>query len=456
MESVISSAKIGKIFEIVQKNCGESYQKLLLSGNLLGFERSLMEDLLGVYNEICAEMLCQMSELLLSFTSKQGSKWGMSKLQKRSVWIRISTGYEVMIWSYYSCIVSEDFSGSRYLLLRYWGVVEKCSPSYYDKVGMVAIISPSYSISSEVLMKLNIISTVSHTRDLMNGLGAFCAEKEASLVLSPGENVSGLRVVISIDGGRTRTREYSGVQNENGNDCYATPWREPKLFVITTLDKDGKADKKRLPIYGCRFEESAVLELLKNYLVLLKIKTAESVQLIADGAKWIWTSLKNILIELGVSESKIVETIDYCHAVSYVHSIVKALPKNEKGIILTTSWDEKNGLRYAKDSLWKGEIKEFISLSRQLIPEPNQEINQAINYLDKHQNRMQYAYYQDNKYMCGSGIIESGIRRIINLRFKNTSSFWLKNNVQRLYIFRAILVSKRWNIFINNLVKLQI
>jgi hypothetical protein len=115
---------------------------------------------------------------------------------------------------------------------------------------MAAIISPSYTISSELLTKFNVKSTVSHTRDLMNGLGTFCAEKEASLVLSEGENVSGLRVVISIDGGRTRIREYSGVQNEMGNDCYATPWREPKLFVITTLDNDGKADEKRLPIYG--------------------------------------------------------------------------------------------------------------------------------------------------------------------------------------------------------------
>jgi hypothetical protein len=191
-----------------------------------------------------------MSELLLDFTCKKGSKWGMSKLQKRAVWIRISTGFEVKIWSYYGCIVNEGFEGSRYLLLRYWGVIEKCSPSYYDKVGMAAIISPSYTISSELLTKFNVKSTVSHTRDLMNGLGTFCSEKEASLVLSEGENVIGLRVVISIDGGRTRTREYSDVQNEKGNDCYATPWREPKLFVITTLDKDGKADEKRLPIYG--------------------------------------------------------------------------------------------------------------------------------------------------------------------------------------------------------------
>ena len=133
-------------------------------------------------------------------------------------------------------------------------------------------------------MKFNVKSTVSHTRDLMNGLGAFCAEKEASLVLSPGENVSGLRVVISVDGGRTRTREYSGMQNEKGNDCYTTPWREPKLFVITTLDKDGKADEKRLPIYGCRFEEDAVLELLKEYFGTLRHSSFRQAQYGAVGS----------------------------------------------------------------------------------------------------------------------------------------------------------------------------
>ena len=51
------------------------------------------------------------------------------------------------------------------------------------------------------------------------------------------------------------------------------------------------------------------------------------------------------------------------------------------------------------------------------------------NYLDKHQSKTQYADYQNNKLMCGSGIIESGIRRIVNLRFKSPGIFWYEENV---------------------------
>ena len=175
----------------------------------------------------------------------------------------------------------------------------------------------------------------------------------------------------------------------------------------------------------------------------------------ADGASWIWLNIKKILLELGVESAKIVETLDYCHAISYVNTLIKAMPKDEKGDILTTTWNEKTCLKQAKEWAWNGKIAEFVSLSKRLFPNPNQEINQAINYLDKHKNRMQYADYQKNKLLCGSGIIESAIRRIINLRFKNASTFWDKQTVEKLFLFRAVLVSNRWEIFIKNLAKRQ-
>jgi hypothetical protein len=52
--------------------------------------------------------------------------------------------------------------------------------------------------------------------------------------------------------------------------------------------------------------------------------------------------------------------------------------------------------------------------------------------------------------MCGSGIIESGIRRVINLRFKNSSAFWKQENVECLYFLRGILLSFRWKILMKN------
>ncbi len=455
MESVISNTKVERKIELLKSKFEGEYMSLLLSGDLLSFEDSLMKDLLSVYHSICDHLLPMVSEHLSETMREKGVNMGMSKLEKREVSFQISTGHSVRVHSYYGCVVEEGFEGSRYTLLRYWGVIEKCSPSYYDKVGMGVIISPSYSLSNQLLSKFNIQNTISHNRKLMNGLGAFCSNQEEHLVLKSGENVSGKRVVISIDGGRTRTREYNEKFNDAGNECYECPWREPKLFVIDVLNELGQMEAKEMPIYGCRFDEQEVLDLLKRYLVLLGIKTAKSVQIVADGAPWIWLNIKKILLELGLDEAKIVETLDYCHAMPYVYTLIKAMPKNENGHILTTTWNENAGLKKAKEWAWKGEIVQLLSLSKQLFPNPNQEINQAINYLDKHKNRMQYAHYQKSNLLCGSGIIESAIRRIINLRFKNASSFWNKNTVEKLFLFRAVLVSNRWNIFIQNLTKKQ-
>ena len=74
-----------------------------------------------------------------------------------------------------------------------------------------------------------------------------------------------------------------------------------------------------------------------------------------------------------------------------------------------------------------------------------------MNYLEKHNDKTQYADYQKNKLMCGSGIIESAIRRIINLRFKNASTFWNEKTVEKMYFLRGALLSKRWNILMGNL-----
>lgn len=53
--------------------------------------------------------------------------------------------------------------------------------------------------------------------------------------------------------------------------------------------------------------------------------------------------------------------------------------------------------------------------------------------------------------MCGSGIIESAIRRIINLRFKNAATFWDKSTVEKLFCLRAALLARRWDNLIRNI-----
>lgn len=173
---------------------------------------------------------------------------------------------------------------------------------------------------------------------------------------------------------------------------------------------------------------------------------ARAVQIVADGAPWIWNRVKARLIQLGVSAEKITKTVDYYHASQYIHKIVAQLPrklaKQSTGI-----------LKQFKDWLWEGNVGAIVEKCRQYFARPNQEINRYIGYLDKNRDRMLYAQFREQNLVCGSGVIESGIRRVINLRFKNASAFWKPENVEGLYFLRGILLAFRWNILINNLVQ---
>ncbi len=94
--------------------------------------------------------------------------------------------------------------------------------------------------------------------------------------------------------------------------------QEPKLFVIDVLDENGRPDQQELPIYGCQFNEEDVLHLLERYLIKLDIKRAKHVQLVADGAPWIWNRVPKLLRNVGVRENQLTQTLDFYHATQYI------------------------------------------------------------------------------------------------------------------------------------------
>jgi hypothetical protein len=59
---------------------------------------------------------------------------------------------------------------------------------------------------------------------------------------------------------------------------------------------------------------------------------------------------------------------------------------------------------------------------------------------------MKYQQFRNQKLVYRSGVFESVIRRVINLRFKNASAFWNPKNVESLYFLRATLLTYRWSI----------
>jgi len=73
-----------------------------------------------------------------------------------------------------------------------------------------------------------------------------------------------------------------------------------------------------------------------------------------------------------------------------------------------------------------------------------------FKYFKKNCNRIDYQALREENRPCGSGVIESAIRRIINLRFKAPSSFWYPENVEKLMFMRGVALAGRWEIMMNN------
>lgn len=73
------------------------------------------------------------------------------------------------------------------------------------------------------------------------------------------------------------------------------------------------------------------------------------------------------------------------------------------------------------------------------------------NYFLTNEIRMQYSMFKNEGLPQGSGSVESGIRRVINLRLKSCGSFWKRENAEIYLFLRSQLISGRWNTFFHNL-----
>jgi len=446
MSSLTTQVKVSNFIESSLFSQISTWQKLLKEGNLYEFENQISCCMGDLQNEISECLVKEAAEDMYLPLTKRGRQEGGRKIEMRSCTIRLASGHSVKVASPYVKQPKEGWQGSRHLLVRHWGIIAGASPGLYDKVGYCAALGPSYDVAYQTLSKFGVQMCVSSVRQLTNQMACFCYDQgEANLMLSDGENLAGKRVVISTDGGRTRIRDYTDELTQSGYKKYETPWCEPKLFVIDVLDQAGQIDRKELPVYGCRFDKEDVFELLEGYLKKLKIDQAKEVQIIADGAPWIWNHIQPMLLNLNVKADRITQTLDYYHASGYVYQLVEQMPKR------INKQQRKCYLAQFKDWLWQGKSDLIVQECRAIYQRCSQEVKRWIEYLDKHQSKMQYADFKKDKLMCGSGIIESAIRRIINLRFKNAATFWDKETVERLFCLRAALLAGRWNNLIHNI-----
>jgi hypothetical protein len=349
---------------------------------------------------------------------------------------------------------SQEQQAGLYPELAALGFGKGCSPALQYTVARIVALSPSIAVACRELARQGIRLNQKAVRRMAEQLGMqMLALRQREVLawragkLPAGSEFAGRRVAVQIDGGRVRIRENKKLrkkrQRRKGErEKFDTPWREPKVLTIFEIDEQGKMTKKhRQPLIdGTLLGPDHLAELVVYHLHRLGVNQAERVVFISDGARWIWDRLDWIERRAGLDPSRTVHVLDFCHAAHHVSLALQALGLNEaRRREIYARWRT-----LLKNSRWEEVVDQLIEWGRSWPRDS--EVWTEIRYLNSHgqEGHLNYVTFRRRGIPCGSGAIESAIRRVINQRLKSNAIYWRQENAEAMLAVRATLLCDRW------------
>ncbi len=245
---------------------------------------------------------------------------------------------------------------------------------------------------------------------------------------APGE------VEFTTDAGQVNTREEG--------------WKDLKIGVIAKRPAGaptpvGQWNKQRLPaatmvLAFAMIATSAVFR--KSWRPRwrrLGVSCGASVQVLADGASWIWKAVQRAL-------TGCVQTLDFYHACQHLHRCAervfgegtgekRAAYRHARGLLLGRGW--------AGGCQWVGELlavdDEAERERRRKAPE------RLVGYFAKHSGRLNYAERLQAGRAIGSGQVE-GKAKTLGLRLKARGARWKRGHVLPMASLVCVRHSSQW------------
>ena len=334
--------------------------------------------------------------------------------------------------------------------LAAYRISEGCSPNAQSEVGRLVGLLPIEQSRAE-LARQGLELDEKAIRRIAGGLGAqMLATRTRDLMrfrrgeLPASSEFKGKSVAVGIDGGRVRVRtvvEMIRVGGKRKRKKFQVEWREPKILILFEVDKKGRMVRGSRPVIdGTLQGPDALIELVAFHLHRMGAAGARVVTFVADGAPWIWKRLDWVIAQVKLNPNRVVEVLDWCHAVHHLSVALAALRLTES---------QRKGLyKRLRGLLKEGKSQDVIAELKVLaVNEPDDSpMWREIRYLTKHSDsgRLRYDCLRRRAVPIGSGAIESTIRRVINLRLKGNGIHWTEDNAEAVFQLRAAVVSGRW------------
>ena len=339
-----------------------------------------------------------------------------------------------------------------YPVLERLGILDGVTPLTRSKIARQIVLCGSYDEALDQLrldgIELDVstmvrVAVAMGTRALAHRDEALAAALDEPL---PEQSmVEGLRIRVSLDGGRARTRKTNKKyrKGKNGRRTFTLPWREPRLITLDILDEDGVMDPNVPPIYESELGDAdRVFDVLVGLLRFIGAHKAREIVFVADGADWIWSRVDAMIERAELPKDRVRKILDYYHASEHIADALRAC-KN-----LSDRDRQTHHKALGHLLLQPGGPQQVIDQLAELARgRRGKKVNREIRYLRKHLDHMRYAEWRQAKVPIGSGIVESAIRRVINLRFKAASMCWREDHLAALLYLRCALKSGRWEAF---------
>ena len=367
----------------------------------------------------------------------------------REVRVRFIGGFEITLLArYYARSQARMEKGKgAYFGLILLGIYDHCSPALASEVAKLAAAMNSLEDARRQLAEMGVQLSVKQISTIAYQFSQRARLRQKAGGMGISASLGGKRVVVSTDGGRVRIRTNKrGKRTKKGRRRYRTDWREPKLLAIYVVDEQGRIEREFTPVLdGTLKGPDAVFRLIEFYLSELQIEEATKVLFIADGARWIWNRVGALWKRLGLKTEQCVELVDFYHVVEHLGTLAglrKSLSKKQKRGWITR---QVNRLKQGKVEQFQEEVKKFCRGKR------GKDWRRERDYLLRNVSagRLNYGRAKDEQLPNGSGIIESTVRRVLNLRMKGASIFWTKENAEDMILLRAYYKSGHWQVLEN-------
>ena len=268
-------------------------------------------------------------------------------------------------------------------------------------------------------------------------------EKHASV------SIDGVKVLLRDEGYReVKIVSVSEVVREAGEEESAEEARAAKRCKGDSAAEEEQGagcqtgiKLKRHSYRAVLGDKAAFIPVLKGELACRRVRQADKISAVNDGADWIWDLVKTYLPE------RTVEILDWPHAVENLAKAGKA--GFGEGTPEAQAWLEQR-----KAELWNGQRMQ-VELGLYQLPlrykERGNDIRKVKGYIEQHWKRLKYDRCRAEGRPIGSGTVESAAKNVVSWRMKRGGQRWSSAGASRILAALGEIHSNRWEKRVLNL-----